>query len=222
LIGKGLGLGCLARGALLMSAMVGSALLMAVAVGTGGHPLLACVALLPFFYCIKTCRPLAAAGAGAVWGASLYVCATLGETFAVTPSLFSMSMMSAIPATYAGLGALVTRRIGFSPFILALGWVGVEFALTPLGLRHGLLAATQDGGTVLNVVGGFLGYVFVAFLVAYANALVLSLAFRVRLSIKLPSATGWSAAPKGWVRPSHERLIQSVFATGLQARAPPA
>ncbi len=202
--------------------MAGSALLMAVAVGTGGHPLLACVALLPFFYCIKTCRPLAAAGAGAVWGASLFASAALGDTFPVSPTIASMLMMSAIPATYAGLGAVITRRLGFSPFILALGWIGVEFALTPLGLRHGLLAATQDGGALLNVVGGFLGYVFVAFLVAYANALVLSLASRVRLSIKLTSATGWYAAPKGWVRTTCERLSQSEFAAGLQARAPPA
>ena len=58
--------------------------------------------------------------------------------------------------------------------MLALGWVGVEFALCPLGLRQGLLAGTQGDAVMFRTVGSAAGYVVVAFVVAYINAALLS------------------------------------------------
>jgi hypothetical protein len=57
----------------------------------------------------------------------------------------------------------LTRQKGFSPLLLGLGWIAVELALQPLGLRYGLLAATQGSGLVVRTMGYLAGYVMVAF-----------------------------------------------------------
>jgi apolipoprotein N-acyltransferase len=92
----------------------------------------------------------------------------------VSGSLASLAWMAFVPGVYAAAGAWLTRRVGFSPYLLALGWVGVEFSLQPTGLQFGLLAATQGDGFALRIVGAFAGYVLVAFSVAYFNAALLS------------------------------------------------
>jgi apolipoprotein N-acyltransferase len=69
---------------------------------------------------------------------------------------------------------------------MALGWIGVELALRPLGLHCGLLAGTQGDGFVIRAVGSFAGYVLVAFLVAWVNATLVSVLSEVRLSFSAP------------------------------------
>ena len=76
-----------------------------------------------------------------------------------------------LPALYAFFGAWLTRRIGFSPFVLGVAWMFVEFSFEPLGLRHGLLSSTQPAdGALMHYLGSAFGYVLIAFLVAFVNA----------------------------------------------------
>jgi apolipoprotein N-acyltransferase len=90
----------------------------------------------------------------------------------------------------------MTRSIGFSPYLLALGWMGVELILHPVGVQHGLLATTQESGAALQYVGSFTGYLVVAFLVAYVNALL----FTVLSTVKI-GASGGRKAPASSLRP---------------------
>ena len=154
--------------------LVLSAYCMARAMEGPGRWWLGWVALLPLFLSIRVLSPLGAALSGAVWGAALFVFATFAAETLVAPSVASFVLICAVPALYGFIGARLTRQIGFSPFLLALGWVGVEFALRPLGLRYGILAATQGDGLVLRAIGSFAGYALVSFLVAYVNAALLS------------------------------------------------
>ncbi len=163
-----------ARAAVLVLSVIAGAYVMALAVESPKHWWLGWVTLLPLLLCIRVLSPFRAMLAGGVWGLSLFVFSVGATETQIAPTLGSAVLLSVIPALYAYLGARQTRQVGFSPLLLALGWVGVEFALRPLGLRHGLLAGTQGDGVVIGLLGSFAGYVLVAFLVAYVNASLLS------------------------------------------------
>lgn len=155
-----------------------SALLMALAIETPEHFWLGWITLLPLMQAARVLSPAAAFGAGTFWGGSLLVClAALGT--GIEFSLASAAILVLGPSLYSWFGASLTRRIGFSPYLMALGWVGVELCLRPIGLEHGLLAETQGDGMLIRVAGSFAGYFLVAFFVAYINASLLSVIHKV-------------------------------------------
>ena len=207
---------------LLAGSLLLSALLIALALNAGPRfRLLPWVGLLPLFMAIRACAPREALLAGALWGAALFALLS-GDGGAVPRTVESFALLAAMPALYAWVCAGLTGRFGFNPLILGLGWVGVECAFQPLGLHNGLLAGTLGDGTFVQVVGGLLGYAFVAFLVAFSNALILSLVSDVGRRI-----SGLRYVPRASLR--RRRLLpQTCTAPGLmtlgpsQPRAPPA
>jgi apolipoprotein N-acyltransferase len=188
---------------------------------TTDHHWLAWVSFIPLFAAVRSLRPSMAAMAGAFWGFCLYLFCIAGATPVIEPSLFSLTLLTVIPAVYTGLAALASRAIGFSPVMLAFGWILVEVALKPLGLHHGLLAGAQGDGVLLHWVGRMLGYVFVAFLVVCANASLLMLLSSVRISIpRIRSLAGLTdsqacLAPRVFVRATSVAMGQAY------PRAPP-
>lgn len=160
-----------------------SAVLVSAAMRVTEHAWMAWVGLLPLFLVVRMFAPGGALCCGALWGAAVYALTALGSGGVISPTLLSGVLFVSVAALYTGLGALLTRWIGFSPLVLAVGWMGVEFALQPLGLRNGLLAGTQGDGVLLHWLGGLFGYVLVAFLVAYANASLLAVLSSARLTI---------------------------------------
>lgn len=204
------------------SALVVSAYGMARAIESPEHWWLGWVALLPLFASIRVLSPIRALLAGGLWGLSLFVSAVTVTNAAIVPSVTSFALLCLVPSLYTFLGARLTRQVGFSPYLLALGWVGVELALRPLGLRHGLLAATQGDGWIIRLVGSLAGYALVAFVVAYVNAVLLSVLSRVPVSaagqrfVRGPSSSmGRRFVLEGWHGLFH--LIRPA-----QPRAPPA
>jgi len=171
------------KSAALILSLVAGAFLMALSLGTSGHSWLGWLTLLPLFIAIRALRPPRAMLCGALWGLSLHVFAVSVFTTGISSGLSSLALLTAIPAAYALLASWVTRRIGFSPFVLGVSWMGVELALRPLGLHHGLLAATQGDSTLMQWAGGALGYVLVAFVVALGNAVLLLLLSRVPVGV---------------------------------------
>lgn len=158
----------------LVASLVVSAFLMALAVASPSQWWLGWMTLLPLFQAIRILCPIRAAACGALWGASLFAFSIATANTETSATFSSFLFLTAIPAAYTYAGARLTAQVGFSPYLLALGWMGVELALRPLGLRHGLLAATVGDGIVLRLFGSFAGYVLVAFLVAYVNAALLT------------------------------------------------
>lgn len=203
-------------------ALVVSAYGMARAIESPEHWWLGWVALLPLFASIRVLSPIHALLAGGLWGLSLFVSAVAATNASIAPSATSLVLLCLVPALYTFLGARLTRQVGFSPYLLALGWVGVELALRPLGLRHGLLAATQGDGWIIRLVGSLAGYALVAFVVAYVNAVLLSVLSRVPVSSAgqrfvrgLSPSVGRGFVTEGWHGLFH--LIRPA-----QPRAPPA
>jgi apolipoprotein N-acyltransferase len=125
---------------------------------------------------------------GALWGAALFVFGTypLGGSRLFSPTLGNLCVLSTAVGAYAFVGAALTRWIGFSPFVLGVGWMGVELALAPVGLHNGLLSATQGNTALMDYIGRALGYVLVAFLVAYVNALLVEVLGRVPIRLPRP------------------------------------
>lgn len=206
----------------LAGALAASAFGMALAMSSPQLAPIGWITLLPLFHAIRVLTPVEAALSGGFWGLSLLGFGSLVGGVALRSDFLGVAMLSAIPALYSGLGAALTRRIGFSPYLLALGWIGVEFALHPLGLKNGLLAATQGDGFALRVLGSFAGYVLVAFVVAYINATLLCVLNEVR---KACSGSTFTRGGSGGIR----QLITQVqfvpirpFIRQAQPRGPPA
>jgi len=172
----------------LVGAVLGSAYLTAVTSRTSAYPPAGFLALLPLFAAVRVLSPWRALGLGALWGAALFVFGTypIGGLRLFSPTLGNLCVLSTAVGGYAFVGAALTRWIGFSPFVLGVGWMGVELALAPLGLHSGLLAGTQDHTALMDYIGRALGYVLVAFLVAYVNAALVAVFARVRLRLPRP------------------------------------
>jgi apolipoprotein N-acyltransferase len=156
-------------------ALAVSACLMAIALQSAAGLWLGWFTLIPLFLSIRVLSPLRAFFAGAFWGLCLFVFSTASGSAPFAPNVWSALLLGLVPGAYAFLGARLTRQKGFSPLLLGLGWIAVELALQPLGLRYGLLAATQGSGLVVRTMGYLAGYVMVAFIVAYVNAMLLTM-----------------------------------------------
>ena len=180
--------------AALATALVLSGYLMATGLDPSHPQWLKWFSLLPLFFAIRRLSPTRALFAGALWGMSLWIFASTSAFATISPTLPTFVLLTGISAAYSFLGARLTRWIGFSPFVLGVCWIGVELALTPLGLREGLLNPALPDGSVLSWMGQALGFVLVAFLVAYASAASLTVLSRVRISLGWPRRHG--SAPK--------------------------
>lgn len=168
--------------------LVTSALLIAMAVGSADHSWFTWFGLLPLFFVIRQLRPALAALAGAFWGGCFCLFLAAGTAPSLSLSLHSFALSVTALTLYAYCGARLTRWIGFSPILLALGWVLVEMTLKPLGLRQGLLAGPQSANALLHWISCLLGYAFVALLVAGVNAWLVVLLTDARLRPVLPSS----------------------------------
>jgi hypothetical protein len=172
--------------------------------------------LLPLFLAMRVLHPLRASAAAAVWGSSVALFSP------VAPEMASTALFAAVPALYALLGGLLTRRIGFHPLFLGLGWVGVEFALAPISLHNGLLAGSQGNGPFLQFVGSALGYVFVAFLIALVNAVLLVVLAELPEGRVSSRSLKFSRGPVSWPLPEPAFAYATPMARPSRPRAPPA
>lgn len=208
--------------AALGAGLIASACAVAVALALPQAWWLTWLALLPLFHSIRVQRPLPAMLSGGLWGLCLFVFSVMAVETAVPHTARSLGLLVAVPAVYAYVAALLTRHIGFVPLAIAYGWLGVEFGLTPLGLRHGLLASAQGDGVLVGSIGHMLGYVFVALLIAGLNASVLGVLSKARLTTcGQRSAQG---LPEAGLRapPSHGfQHVRWLVLKELHPRAPP-
>jgi len=208
--------------AALIAALVVSARLTVAAAVSHEHAWVGFVSLLPLFVAIRVCRPIVALAFGALWGLSVFGFGVVTPGSGVAGSILVCSLLTATPGLYAFGGAWLTRRIGFSPFVLGVGWMFVELAVAPLGPQDGLLAGTQGDGVLMHWVGRAMGHVLVAFLVAYVSASLVTALSKVR--IRVPSSRRVVAAGERIIRlttATFSHLI-SFSISACRPRAPPA
>ncbi len=209
------------KGTALFLSLLVSAYVTARGLGAPSHSWLAWVALLPLFVAIRMSRPVRAMLYGALWGFCLYVFAADPVGTGLAEGIFSLALLTAIPAIYGFFGSLLTRRIGFNPLVLGVGWMGVVLASEALGMHNGLLTGTQGDGTVAHWLGGALGYVLAAFLVAFVSALLVSVLSRIHVGapqsryLPGPVDNGTRLVPHAFLR------FPFFAIASCQPRAPP-
>ncbi len=174
--------------------------------------------LLPLFLAIRMLRPAPASASAAVWGISVALFSPAAPEMGWAAGAV---VFAAVPALYALLGGLLTRRLGFHPLLLGLGWVGVEFALAPLSLHNGLLAGSQSSGPLLQFVSSALGYVFVAFLIALVNAVLLVVLGDLPEGRASSRSLKFSRSPVSWPLPEPAFAYAMPPARPSRPRAPP-
>lgn len=199
-----------------------SAIFMALAIEAPEHFWLGWITLLPLMQSARVLSPAAALGAGALWGGCVFSAAAVMGSRSIELTASSLAILTMGPSLYAAFGAWLTRRVGFSPYLMALGWVGVEFCLRPVGLDHGLLAGTQGDGMLLRVAGSFAGYFLVAFVVAYINASLLSVLHQVTGSCSSLVRESTASGLVGRLFVVDVPYIPSRVLCVSQPRAPPA
>jgi apolipoprotein N-acyltransferase len=209
-----------ARSLLLVMALLLSSCLMAAASAERSLSWVAWLSLLPVFITIRAVSPRQALSYGAIWGACLYLFYAISDASAAV-SWSKFGLLAAVPAIYIYLGARLTRCIGYTPIVLAVGWILAELALQPVNFHYGLLATTQSDGGLMRIVGGVLGYIFVAFLIAFANAQILTL-------VKCASFKIWRNHPEtvvlmrcGWVTRVAIPADSIIYQRHRRPRAPP-
>ena len=193
----------------LAALLLASALLMAVAVGSADYSWFTWFGLLPLFLAIRQLSPGLAALAGAFWGACFGLFLAAGAVPSLSVTLPSFALLVTVLTLYAYFGARLTGWIGFSPMLLALGWIVVELTLKPLGLRQGLLAGPQSANGLLHWISCLLGYAFVTLLVAGVNAWLVVLLTDARLRPVPPNArAAWSNTER---YPPPQTFLHSEF-----------
>lgn len=211
----------LAAALTLVPALVLGAYLLALGVGTGQHPWVGVVTLLPMLRAIQILRPGSALLCGSLWGVCVYGFAIVPANPVIAPGIVALLMLAVIPGLYAYAGAWATRRMGFSPFTLGVGWMLVEFSLRPLALRYGLLTPSQDH-LVIGVIGRVFGYVWMTFWVVFISAWLLAIVTKVRFKISRPVFLVGLGDACGWLWHLIPSGIPCFVVTSSHARAPPA
>lgn len=187
------------------------------------------VGLLPVLHSFRVFSPPKALIIGALFGSYICLMSLLSPCgrAVVPPTLFSFTILTSLLGIYAYFGALVTAWIGFSSFILAVGWIVVELVLYVVGLGHGLLGG--DGKTELaQIFGNALGSAYLAFFVVFAGAVLVSLATKICESglfggYCLPKTRPKKVRPTGSVSiPEGPRFAESPPDGAKVIRGPPA
>ena len=133
--GCGSGVGRCATGVALAGLLLAGAFAMAVGMGPGDHSWLGWGSLLPLFITIRWLSPWRALLCGALWGGALCGFSVYAVPAGIEPAILSLLLLMVVPGLYACFGAWFTRWYRFDPLVLGVGWIGVELALLPLGLK---------------------------------------------------------------------------------------
>ncbi len=133
------------------------------------------ITLVPLFMAIRFLTPGQSFVAGAFFGVLVSVFSAVFSADVMPATFQAVLCWAVVPGAYAAYASHITRRVGFSPLLLGVGWVGVELLLAPLGAHGGLLARTQGDGLLVHTVGQAAGSLLVGFLVAYINATLLEI-----------------------------------------------
>lgn len=139
-----------------------------VAINAGRQPSLSLgvLGLVPVFLSIRLLPPSLAAALAGFWGLCLVSYPSelaRSGAFDFSAKIFAIG----IPALHAGVCAVVSQRLRFSPVFITFAWVGVELSFVALGFPRGLLGSFLPEGPVVGWLTSTLGAVFVGLLAAY-------------------------------------------------------
>jgi hypothetical protein len=221
--------GCRAGAA--TTVMIASGAILAALAPHSHHPMLiAAAGLVPLFILARIGRVGVALVGGALWGVS--VATTMAALAAYTPAVeqsaatelasSNLLVMVMAPALFASFGAWLTRRFGFSPFVLGVTWYAIECGSAALGQTITAREYLVLEGVWYHSVATALGYTFLALLISWLTGTVVSVldatvraVFAARFRIIIEEHGGLL------LRSLDEILSLQFFIPSLAPRAPP-
>jgi len=165
----------------IITLLIGGAWATATAVGSPTSFWPVWISLLPLFAAIRLFSAKSSAFFGGFWGGCLYLFLAASPAMMTESGAPILAMLVIIPAAYAAVMAVFSRRFGYSPLAMALGWILVELAFNLAGLRDGLLSVGNSRGPALQIVADFLGSGFVAFIIVWISAFLLFIPLKMAL-----------------------------------------
>jgi apolipoprotein N-acyltransferase len=199
--------------------LVLGSLLLVVGMGSPSYRWTAWLALVPLLSAIRVFTPLGALAAGAFWGLSWWSLASV-VGLPVAGGAWGAALLAAAPGAYCLFGAYLTRRIGFSPFVLGVAWTGVELSLSPLAMPSGLVGLPGADSGLLHWVAHTFGYVIVGSATAYVSALAVDVVDRLGKRAPGPVLTGRTTQVARRF-PEQRELAPISTAIAIRPRGPP-
>jgi len=208
-------------GSLLSVSLLLSAFLTANAVISPIYGWTVWLCLFPLFLAIKILPPCQAGIAGGFWGFWLSMFLILADYVPPSHTITSLLFLAGITAVYGYGGAYFTSKWGFRPFVLALGWLGVECALQLAWRTNGLLGLAPAESTIVRTAIGIFGYLFIAFLIMLVNATLLAIAGNIRITLNPCRSFIIPDDLRGWSRQHPVLMPGSPAIETNNPRAPP-
>lgn len=206
--------------AVLLTSSAVAGVLLSLLIKSKSAPFLSLALASPLFLAVRFCAPWRAACCGASWAGFAVLSAKVVGVAAIGGSSVSSLLLFAVITAFSYAFAQLTRRRGFNPLALAMGWAGVELALSPLHLPNGLLLAGQESA-LLFAVGKLGGFVFASFLVALVCAMLVALLAEVVICAKGSRVDYSIASQFSRVFELYQGLFARPFVMALAARPPP-
>lgn len=166
--------GRIAARAIIFAVLCAGGLTAGSAVVSCGFHWAAWVGLVPLFAAIRRLTGREALAGGALWGGAAYFAAIIASRTFIPVSFAAYAVYVVLPAVYVYFMASFSRRYWHSSLAMALGWIVVELAVNASGIQPGLITAEHIESPFLRVIADFLGSGFIAFLFAYAGAIVIT------------------------------------------------
>lgn len=176
-------------------------------------------ALLPLFGAIRLLSPRASACAGACWSLFLWLLLRGAREEETGPLQIAATLIAS--SAFAAMASFLHQNLRCGPLHLSLAYLLFEITLLPLGLDLGLLVATIEGGGLVATLGSIFGYLVVAFLVAYFNALIIALAAKLSLPRSRPGTRQTANHTSRGSCPEFVSLCTQHALVPVLARPPP-
>jgi apolipoprotein N-acyltransferase len=131
-------------------------------------------ALTPFLYKIIISTPKESLRLGFLFGLSFFG-ASLGHSFIAAPTvcLPTLTAGTILFSLFGWAAGWARSRWGFSPFIVAVLWVGLEMGLLRFGFVDGILVESGMASPLLHGLVGLLGFLAVSALIVLLNSFLI-------------------------------------------------
>ena len=198
-----------------------SALLLLLAALFPTYWYLSSIALVPFLYRIIRAGLFEALRLGFLLGLAYFSVSSV-DLLLIAPltallKIFGGTLVFSLFGLAVGLAR---RKWGFNPFVVALLWVGFEFALIKLGVVGGFFESVSLSSPFLHGLAALFGFLIVSVVIVLAASLFVLALDKV---IKLAGARSRSVAPgrSSWVvDPASYFCFRQVYLVP-EGRGPP-
>lgn len=179
------------------------------------------ISITPLLLVIRSLRLKPSTGYGALWGICFQLFFALLSEKPPGITLFNVIFISSAAALYTALGVYIVRRFHIGAVALGFGWLAAIPIIRMVGLNFGFFPLTFSADTLILVAVEYLGYSFIAFLIVYLNALLITIAGSIIYKFYRLIKFGIYHSRQLFVQLKNVILASSFISHTIRPRAPP-